>query len=303
MPIINSLIIIFALIAIGLFAEKRSILSHTQIEGFEAFLFKIGLPCYLFVAALKYDIRLLLHTEFISSYLTTFLIITAIIALVYYRSASLSSILMRSLASGYSNIAIYALPIIIFLLKDPMSGIIGNIFQVVVIQSSIVTILNLIKHKEKAMVKSVVAILSTPLIVMPIIGLTLNYLQFSPGYIITTVVEDLGNSASTIALFAFGLRLGTLKVTKASFDRNLLFIIFTKNALHPTIAYCVGRYIFALEQYWLYSLVITASAPAAYVIYFIAKQFAVDEELMKLVVAISAIASLFSLVVITAVFF
>jgi predicted permease len=303
MSLINSLFIIFSLVAVGVVSGRKKVLDHSQIEGFEAFLFKIGLPCYLFIAALKHDISMLLHAGYITSYLTTFAIISVFVILLFYRHRPLSSICIRALASGYSNAAIYALPIIVFLLNDPIAGIIANILQVVVIQSITVTALSFIRHKEKSIARRLATILSTPLIIMPILGLILNYLRFIPNPAIITVIESLGNSASTIALFAFGLRLSTLKVTKDSFNKNLFLIIFLKNIMHPIVAFLVGKYIFTLEVYWLYSLVIVSSAPTAFIVYLISKQFSIEDELMKMVVAISAIASLISLVFITAVLF
>ena len=54
-----------------------------------------------------------------------------------------------------------------------------------------------------------------------------------------------------------------------------------------------------LENYWFNSLVIAASAPTAFVVYLISKQFSTEEELVKKVVALSSVVATISLVLIT----
>jgi hypothetical protein len=116
---------------------------------------------------------------------------------------------------------------------------------------------------------------------------------------IAQTLESLGSGASSIALFTFGLTLGSIKINKNNIDRSLVLIILIKNILHPIVAFCIGNYILHLETYWLYSLVIASSAPTAFIVYWIAKQFAIEQDLIKIVVAISAIVSIFTLVIIT----
>jgi len=82
----------------------------------------------------------------------------------------------------------------------------------------------------------------------------------------------------------------------------LLLIVFIKNIIHPLVAFFIGNYLFHLDAYWLCSLMIAASAPTAFVVYLIAKQFSTEVDLVKRVVAISSIISLISLGVIILIF-
>ncbi|MDC0348931.1 hypothetical protein OAN21_00790, partial [Alphaproteobacteria bacterium] len=56
-----------------------------------------------------------------------------------------------------------------------------------------------------------------------------------------------------------------------------------------------------LEGYWLNSLVIAASAPTAFLVYLISKQFSTEEELVKKTIALSSVVAMISLIVITTV--
>ncbi|HEV2524290.1 MAG TPA: AEC family transporter, partial [Gammaproteobacteria bacterium] len=68
MTLIQSLLVIFAIIFVGVISQRRKLLNHIQIEGFELFLFKIAMPCFLFTATLQHDLGALLDTKYIISY-------------------------------------------------------------------------------------------------------------------------------------------------------------------------------------------------------------------------------------------
>ena len=295
MTLIESLLVIFAIIALGFFCERRRIFNPTQVEGFEVFLLKIAMPCYLFTAALHYDFSTLFHLQYVYSYCLAFLTV-ATIATLFFRHYTASTICMRILASGYVNVAIYTIPVITFLLGDPKAGVLANFLQVIIIQALLITTLSLINHKEKSIIRRLLTIFSTPLIIMSIVGLLCNALELYPHLILTTMVKNIGNGASSIALFTFGLTLGGIKISRANINRDLLLMVGLKNILHPMVAFLIGRYVFSLDGYWLYALVIAAAAPPAFVVYLIAKQFSVDKDFVRIMLAMSSIVSLFSLI-------
>ncbi len=72
MNLIQSLFIIFIIISIGIACQKKKLLNANQVEEFEIFLFKIAMPCYLFSSTLKHDLRVLIHSQYIFSYLLSF---------------------------------------------------------------------------------------------------------------------------------------------------------------------------------------------------------------------------------------
>lgn len=298
MTLFQSLFVILTLISIGLICEKRKILNHHQIEGVELFLFKIAMPCYLFSSTLRHDLTKLFQSGFIFSYLFAFLIVAVLISVFSYKKSTLSELYIKILASGYVNTAIYALPVITFLLGDPTAGILGNLVQIIIIQTIIMTILSFVNHKEKSLSKKLMTIVTTPLIMMPILGLFCNYTQLLPHPVIIESIQSLGNGASGLALFIFGLTIGGIQISRENLTKNLLLAVGTKNILHPTVAFFIGKYVFYLESYWLSALVISASAPTAFIVYLIAKQFSTEQDFAKRAVALSSILSLISLVVI-----
>ncbi len=297
MGLIESLLVIFSIIFVGVACEKIKLFDANQIEGFEIFLFKISIPCYLFAATLNYDFSELLNAQYIFSYLLAFYVV-ALIVCAYFRKSTLSEKCIRSLTAGYINSAIYTLPIITFLLGDPKAAILSNLLQVVVIQPVFISVLTVIHHKEKSMVRRLLTPFYTPLVIMPIIGLLCNHLQYTPFSVITSMVESLGKGVSSMALFTFGLSLGSIKLSRQAIDKKLIALVVAKNILHPLVAFYIGSKILMLDVYWLSSLVIASSAPTAFIVYLIAKQFSTDQHLIKMTVAISSMLSLVSLILI-----
>ena len=297
MTLLASLITILCIIFIGIFCYKKEVLNKNQIDGFEFLLFKLIMPSYLFIAAYNSDINALLKMKYIVAYLLTFGILAFIVTLIFYNKNPLA-ICVRILAASYINAAKYTLPVITILFKDPIAAIIGNIIQVIIIQPIFIVVLNKIKHKEQSLNKKILEIVTTPLIIMPLIGILLNYLKFALPIPIVDAISQIGDGASGLGLFAIGLTLGATKITKNCMRFDLLSIILIKNLLHPLIAIFVA-YLMNLESYWFKSLIIATSAPTAFVVYLIAKQFGTDEELVKKVIALSSVISTTSLIFIT----
>ena len=295
MNLIQSLCTRFFVIALGILCRKKKMLDHHQIEGFEIILFKVLTPCYLFNSIIEHDLKTLLHLPFTFSYLLSFTIIAIITTAAFYND-NLSSKYIKILASGYVNSAIYALPIITFLLKDPLAAILSNLIQVIIIQSFFTMLIGFTIDKNESTVARLKTLISTPLIIMPMLGLTCNYLQLPLNSLIIQVTKILSTGTPSIALFTFGLTLGGISLIRSDFNKQLIMILIIKNIIHPFIAYIIGNYIFHLPLYWLSSLVIISSAPTAYIVYLIAKHFMIEQELTRRVVAFSSVVSLISLV-------
>ena len=297
MNLFSSLMTIFFIIFLGIACCKKKIFNKAQIEGLELFLFKIIMPAYLFATTYKHDLSSLINLQYISSYLVTFSILAIIVTSVFIQKVSMSVVCVRILAAGYVNAGIYALPVITILLKDPTAAIIGNIIQVIIIQPIFIICLSAVKHKGNSLGKKIVSMMTTPIIIMPIIGISLNYLHINLPSSVVDAISQIGSGASGIALFVFGLTLGAMKITKECLNFDLLSVVFFKNILHPLIAVGVA-YFMKVEGYWFYSLVIAASAPPAFVVYLISKQFSVEEEMIKKTIALSSVISTVSLILI-----
>jgi predicted permease len=298
MTLFSPLITIFVTILLGIFCYKKDLFTKLQIDGFEQILFRIIIPCYLFTATYKNELSELLNTKYITAYLLTFGVMAIIVTTLFIKKMPAINVAIRVLSASYLNTAIYTLPVITILLKDPTAAIIGNIIQVIIIQPIFIILLNTLKHQDQSLIRKIFGIITTPLIIMPIIGILLNYLQIELPLTIVEAISQMGIGASGLALFVFGLTLGATKINLQCLRFDLLTVVFIKNLIHPCVAICIA-YLMKLENYWFNSLVIAASAPTAFLVYLISKKFSTEEELVKKVVALSSVVATFSLVLIT----
>lgn len=298
MTLFFPLMTIFCVILFGIFCYKKKLFNEIQIDGFELILFKIIMPSYLFTAAYANDLSTLLNTEYIIAHLLTFGILVLMVTVLFIKNLSTIAVCIRILAASYVNTAIYALPVITILLQDPAAAIIGNIIQLLIIQPIFIILLNIIKHKEKSLIKKILSVITTPLIIMPVLGILLNYLKVILPSPIVDAISQIGGGASSMALFVFGLTLGATKITAECLKFDLLSIVLIKTLIHPFVAIFIAYFI-KLESYWFNSLVIASSAPTAFVVYLISKQFSTEEELVKKVIALSSLLAMVSLIFIT----
>jgi len=252
------------------------------------------MPYYLFLVTYTTDISLFLHTKYILSYLITFGCLSCIVGYISTKKTPTAAVYMRILASGYTNNIMYTVPAIMLLLGDATAAVIGNIIQILIIQPIIVSCLQLIQHPQQSMLKKIRHIITTPYILTPILGITLHYLHIPLPYSVIYIMPYIATWTSYIALFSFGLMIGGTHITRACLHYDILHIVFAKNILHPLIAICVA-YCMYLDDYWLYSLVIASCAPTAFIVYFIATQFSVEEDIVRKTIVLSSIGSLIPL--------
>jgi malonate transporter len=291
MSLYEALVTIVGTIFVGYISKAKKIFNDSQIHAFEIFLFKVGMPCYLFSVTLKYDINKLFNVRFLLNLLLTFLL-TFALGLIINRKHSISKFLTFGISSSYSNTSMYTTPVIFFIFGDPVAGVLANLFQVIFVQSSFLIILSCLNSGESVLQK-IKKIFTTPLIIMPVLGIFLNYIDFKDKLqCCINIVDNLGKIATGLALFTFGLNFDKVKFDNPRHKKNVLKIIFIKNLIHPIFAFLIGFYVFKLEKYWLVSSVITASAPTAFVIYVIANEYKIDAKVVRIVVVLSSLISI-----------
>lgn len=299
MDFFNSIIPLFSIIFIGFFCGKKKLLSEKQNEGFEYFLFKVAIPCFLFSTIMKTSIVQLIHWPYVLNYLLSFVILASIIAIIFRTRCNLPHISVRILASLYVNAAFYSIPVLFFVLGDSKAAVIINVLQVAVIQLIFVFLLGITTHEGKAPLFShITRALSNPIIILPIIGMILSYFELTVPVFLSNTITSIGAGAAALALFSFGLSLSAAELNKAVFSKDLAIIVTMKNFIHPMVALILGYYLFNLDRYWLLATVIMAAAPTALIIHFISKRYDTDTRLVRNTVTTTSVISLLSIMLI-----
>ncbi|MFM8454572.1 MAG: AEC family transporter [Gammaproteobacteria bacterium] len=292
------LIEILFIIGLGWYTGRKGWFNDQHLDGFEAFLFKISLPCLLFSATHQALIQDLIYWPFIANFCLSFLIVAVLIALVFAKRYPLPQILMKVLTGAYVNSAFYGLPVMKFILDDPRAAVTANLIQALFINSSFMIALSFLTEKgQNSLPKKLFGIVSSPIIVLPILGIIIAFFEIPTPKVITKISSNLGICAPALALFSFGLNLNALRLNFKVFKNwELSFIVACKNILHPVLAYGLGAYFFHLSEYWLKASVIMCIAPTAFIINIMAKRFQVDAAFVKSGVAITSFIAVFSLI-------
>jgi malonate transporter len=296
---LQPLIIVVGIVLFGIIVRARKILDETHMIGLEGFLFKIGLPCYLFSVVLSNDLHNIFNAKFIASYLLTFVLTCFIAVFLHRKTSDKRELIMLSLASSYANTALYITPVMFFLFNNAIGGVIANLVQAAFIQPIALMFLTFFANKNSSKMSIVTNVLKTPIIIAPIVAFILNFYGVTNQiHYVFDIVDVLGKSATGIALFSFGLSFSGVKFEN-SYDRiQTIKIVFVKSIIHPIFAFVVGYFIFNLDRYWLIALVVSGSAPTAYIIYLICSRYDVKTENVKNAIAISCIISIIYLVII-----
>ncbi len=293
------LLVIFTIILVGVFCERKKIFSDEQGEGIQIFLYHVSMPCFLFAAIMQQDLPSLFNVQYVVNYLLAFVVVGLLVLWAFYKQQDKAKICMRIFAAGYVNAGIYVLPVTTFLLKDPIAAVLANLLQVLVIQTIFIVVLSFFKHREKSMISKIFIAFTTPIVLLPMIALVCNYYNINVHHVIVNVIESLGGGASNIALFAFGLMLGGFRITRKLVEnKDLLAVVAIKCFVHPLVSFCMAKYIFNLDGYWLYALLIASSGPTAFASYRVAASYNVEKSFVKDTIAMTSVTSLFSLVII-----
>lgn len=293
-PFVEVLALIFPLTALGFFCGRIRLFSATHLEGFELFLFRLALPCSLFLTVFQQDLQEWAHLGYFQAYLGTFCLLAMLSGGFFYaRKLSWTPLLLRLLASTYSNAALYSFSVLSLLLQDHRAALFTNLIQVILIQSVAVILLGLLQPQASSIWKSFAKALLSPLVSFPLVGLTLHFCEFRPPSFFLHLIQQVGSSASSLSLFVFGLSLSRVSWKKISWTLEDTWVIASKNFLHPLIAWGLGHVVFHLDSYWLPALVLTASAPAGLSVLLLAKTFSPPTaERLQATTAVSCLVSL-----------
>lgn len=289
---------ILGIILVGFFCGKKQWFNPKQVEGFEFFLFKIALPCFLFTKTYQLNVAEFIYWPYVSCFMLSFIILALLVALFFWKKHTTPNVLIRILSASYINSAFYAIPVLTLVLNNPEAAIISNILQIVVINSLFMILIgSLFGKREKPILKRIITTILTPIILLPILGMLLSSLAIKLPSVLTIIINNIGECTMSLALIVFGLSMSHIHFKLKDLTPELSFLIIAKSFLHPLVTYFVGINL-DLTGYWLNAAILIASAPTALLVHFVSKQFEVDHAVVKSTIALTSITSLISLMII-----
>lgn len=296
-----SFIPIIFVVFIGYLTARYHILPEKSAEIFTRFTFFIAMPCQLFLAFSKTPINSILNFNYLFSFALTTLLIGSIIFIGsrFYAKQSLAESALNIMGTSQVNTAYFAIPFFILVFKNPTPVIPILLFQTLILTSILIMLIeydrkNTNKHKAYLIQNMLLVPVKNPIILASILGFLFALFHISIFNTLFHCLNLIAITAAPLALISLGqsLHYDLKKVSKNELT-EIIIISFVKLIIFPLTAYLIGYYLFALDHFWLISLIIMASMPTPKNMYIFAIQYQLN---IKKSASVVAITTLFSFV-------
>lgn len=265
--VVNTVIPVFGLIALGFLAARSGLVAKTVTQGLTAFVFTIATPALLFRTMAAVEVPDVspwaLWTAYFGGVTVAWFLGTALTR--YLLGVTPLAAAGAGIASAYSNTVLLGLPLIFAVMGDrgalPLFLILSIHLPIMAFAATLH--LELAGRSGGVHARLVVDVLRG-LVTNPIvIGLAAGLLWRLSGLTLPvaaeTLVDMLADAAVPTALFAMGLGLSNYGVRSAG--TASLVITAIKLVVHPLVVWVLAVEVFALPPSWTAVAVVFAAAP------------------------------------------
>ncbi|MGL5655989.1 MAG: AEC family transporter [Fusobacteriaceae bacterium] len=237
--ILNSIMPVFFVIALGWFSGKKEIVSVEHKKAFADYVMMFSFPLHLFIESAKADPKSLLDVKVISSFTLALmgLYIISFIVQKYIFKYDSKKAAQGSIVCSFPNMAFMGIPILSSLIGPEalVSVAIGNVVTIVTL-IPITTIILESKDDSGSSLEvikaSLISCVKKPLLIAPVLGIVFSVLQIEIPKVIFNSFELIGKSTSGVSLFSLGLVMASYRIV---LSWQVFFNIFMKNILQPII--------------------------------------------------------------------
>ncbi|MGL5232053.1 MAG: AEC family transporter [Fusobacteriaceae bacterium] len=264
--ILNSIVPVFFVIALGWFSGKKEIVSIDHKKAFADYVMMFSFPLHLFIGSAKANPKTLLDVKVISAFTLALMglyIISFIIQKYIFKYDSRKAA-QGSIVCAFPNMAFMGIPVLTSLIGPEalISVAIGNIITSI-FMIPITTIILESKEDSASPIEviktSLINCIKKPLIIAPILGVLCSVFQIEIPKAVFQSCELIGKSTSGVSLFSLGLIMASYRIVLSG---QVFFNIFMKNILQPVIM--VGLIIlFNLKGVMAKEILLLCSMPTA----------------------------------------
>jgi len=234
--IIEAILPIFLVIFIGWAAGKNKIIEFEHKKSLINFVTKISLPLLLLDTTSKTPIKHFADFKVLSVIILglTLLFFTTYFIFKLFFKVNLNKSAISAITSSFPNATFMGIPILIKLYGQSamtiiiMFGIVASILLI----SLTVIIIETHRNKDVHPFKHILKILNTPMIIAPVMGLFLSYLNLGLPKVLHSTFFLIGNTAPAIALFIIGFSISN---SKLAMSRQIGLMIFIKSIVTPLV--------------------------------------------------------------------
>lgn len=279
-PILNVVLPVFGIIAAGYACGRFRVLGEGSSEALNAFVYWVALPALLFHAMAKAPVSEILHPSFLGAYVGAQIIVWAG-AMIAHR-LTLKSNLAESGLFGlngiYGNTGYMGIPLAAIAFGE--AAFIPTMITVVVNTAFVigggVVILEIALNKGSglaAVTRFIKALLKSPIIMAPIIGIAWSALGLGLWTPVDTFLGIIGPAAGPCALFAIGLFLVGKPVSEGIGEVAGMTVL--KLLINPLVAWLLIITMFPMEPLWAAVCILMSALPIGAGSFVLASQYGV----------------------------
>ncbi len=239
---------------VGWLLARTGVLGENVHTALAKVVFAVAAPALLFVTVAHADLDLLLSRSALVAALSTSAV--AIIAVVVLRLVvrrSLVEATVGMLCAAYVNAAILGLPLAVYLLGDALAVVPVLLFQLIVLAPVGFTVLAAHASGGGGGLRGMAGrTFRNPIIVGALTGLLFALLPWRLPEVVFAPFSMVGAAAAPLALLTFGMSMHTPRMPRLhrqDVDReqtrrpsaDLVLVLVLRTAVHPLIAYGIGR--------------------------------------------------------------
>ncbi len=302
MGIVNTLALVFALVAIGYLLALRGILREGAGEALGDFVVAVAIPALLFRTLSQADFGdvkpLTLWSAYFTSILCTWVVATLVIRRGFGRDAR--SGVVAGLSASFSNLLLLGFPVIFALFGQAGTETLSLILAIhmpIMLTSSV--ILNeraemldgLREHQSSpatTLLRIVKSLLSNPLVLGILAGVIWRFLPLELPDFLSELVDRLAAVAGTLALISLGLslrRFGIARNVPQAATMTALKLLFMPSVA-TVLALAIGLSPFQAEI-----VIVAAAMPTGVNPYLMAARFGTGEAIASNALLLSTLAA------------
>lgn len=293
--IIQIVLPMFALIALGYWAARYRGFSNAMVQGLSRFLGIYALPALLFSNMVKAEIPDPLEWGFLASFYLAALAVFALGGAGIWFSGRREAAVQVGLAGSFSNIALLGAPII---MEAYGPSVAVPVLLLIIFQSPLLfTVATMLAETQRssggrpveAALTAIKATATSPLVVSVLLGLAANLIHLPvPGM----VMKGLGLMSQTVlpcACFTLGATLAFSPVSGSVLPAT--FVSLMKTAVHPALTWVLATYVFDLPPDWIAPAITAAGLPIGVNAYVFAERYQAGRETVSMSLLISTLLS------------
>ncbi len=292
--------IIGVLIAVGYVLAATRVLDAASQVVLSRLVYFVATPALLIDVLGSTDLGTVFGPWFVVAVVGVAAVLVVYLPWARWRGRTREHAVVGGLSASYANAGYLGLPIAGYVLGDAAFALPTMVLQLTIYAPLALTFLSMESGTRATPWSFVRAGLRNPVSVAAVIGVLLSVVQADLPRVVAEPISLLGAMAIPAALLAYGVALRHGPAIGRGNSREVAFVAALKLAWQPLVAYLVAHFALGLDAHETAGVTLMAALPTAQNVFVYASRFGRRQVLARDCVAVTTLASLPVLLVLTA---